>query len=442
MNIREIKKAIIEDRQLHSSELIDYINQRVQRRNNLTYRQRLFRIINPALNTMDYEIFYCDYHNEIECDQRINITRTVSGDLICTDAYQQGYFTCDDCEEVYHMDDQHCFDYRSNVYCDSCYDNVSSYCDECDTTNHCDDDCDCSHDSDEEREESNLDQYNKRNQKHFHGKENSILFYGGECELQVYRDQNRNNVVDDFRHCFNQEVENIICKRDGSLDELKGFEMSTTPCSFDYHKEIFWNDFFELKPAQYCKAYEGYNCGIHWHFNRNAFTENQLRRLNCFYNHPKNKNLIVDIAGRNENNYCKFVPSITFDDPITTRGDDYKYRVINFNNVNTIEVRIFRSNLKQISFFRYLEFVHTVNQWIRSTDQNNSDNITWEYYFDWLLKNIDKKFSNLFLFLDDKKHFDHLENIQEWETVYTTFKTVIHDFRNNNQELIQQESEE
>ena len=71
-----------------------------------------------------------------------------------------------------------------------------------------------------------------------------------------------------------------------------------------------------------------------------------------------------------------------------------------------------------------------------------SENITWEYYFDWLLKNIDKKFSNLFLFLDDKKHFDHLENIQEWETVYTDFKTVIHDFRNNNQELIQQESEE
>ena len=156
MNIREIKKAIIEDRKIHSSELIDYINQRLERRNNLTYRDRLFRLINPTLNTMDYELFYCDYHQEIECDQRINITRTGNGDLICSDAYQQDYFTCDDCEEVFNMDSQCSFDYRSNVYCDSCYDSNSSYCDDCDTTNHCDDDCDCSHH--DEESESNLDE--------------------------------------------------------------------------------------------------------------------------------------------------------------------------------------------------------------------------------------------------------------------------------------------
>ena len=124
MNIREIKKAIIEDRLLPATEIIDYINQRLERRNNLTYRQRLFRIINPALNTMDYEIFYCEYHQEIECDQRINITRTGNGDLICRDAYCDRYFTCDDCEEVYNLDDQCSFDYRNNSYCSSCYENV------------------------------------------------------------------------------------------------------------------------------------------------------------------------------------------------------------------------------------------------------------------------------------------------------------------------------
>jgi hypothetical protein len=440
MNIREIKKAIIENQQWSSSEVVDYINQRLERRNNPTYRKRLFRIINPALNRLDWQVFYCEYHEQVECEERSNIIRTNCDDLICVSSYTESYFTCDDCEEVFQNDDVRTVDGRSLVYCEACYEANTRYCDVCDTDYHCEDFCDC--DEERESEESNLDEWNTRNEKHFHGKENSILFYGGECELQVYRDQNRNDVVSNFRDCFNLEVENVICKRDGSLDSEKGFEMSTTPCSFDYHKEIFWNAFFELKPAQYCKAYEGHQCGIHWHFNRNAFTENQLKRLNCFYNHPKNKNLIVDVAGRNENNYCRFVPSITFDCPIKTDGDAYKYRVINFNNINTVEVRIFRSNLKQISFFRYLEFVHTVNQWIRSTDQNDAGNITWEYYFDWLLKNIDKKFSNLFLFLDDKKHFDHLENIQEWETVYTDFKTVIHDFRNNNQELIQQESEE
>ena len=282
-----------------------------------------------------------------------------------------------------------------------------------------------------------------KNKLYSHGKENAILFYGNETELQAYRDQSRYDIVEKFNECFNYDgFENILCKHDGSLDTDKGFEMSSTNCSFEYHKETFWNDFFELNPAQYCKGYDGYQCGIHWHFNRNVFTENQLRRLNCFYNHPKNKNLIVDIAGREGYQYCKFVPSITFDDPIRTIGDDFKYRVINFSNEHTIEIRIFRSNLKKISFFRYLEFVHSVNEWIRSSDQDNAENITWEYYFDWLLKNISRKFENLFFFLDDREHFDHLENIEEWKYVYTNFKTLITDFRNNNQEQIELESEE
>lgn len=442
MNIREIKKAIIAGQSIASltDPLIEYINQRTQTNITVGYRDRLFRLINPTLSDHGLKVFYCHYHDEVEILETDDIYQTSSNDLICEDAYNNHYFTCHDCEEINHSDYAERFDSRSDdeLYCASCHDDQRSYCDDCDTVNHQDDHCECENSDDE----YNLDRYDRRNKLHFHGKENSILFYGGECELQAYRDQSRSEVVDTFRDSFNNGIENVICKHDGSLDSEKGFEMSTTNCSFDYHKEEFWNDFFELKPAQYCKAYDGYQCGIHWHFNRNAFTENQMRRLNCFYNHPKNKKLIVDIAGRNENNYCKFFPSITFNDPIKTQGEYYKYRVINFNNENTIEIRIFRSNLKQISFFRYLEFIHTVNEWIRSSDVNDESNITWEYYFDWLLKNMDKKFSNLFLFLDDKKHFEHLENIQEWETVYTNFKTIIHDFRINNEELIRQESEQ
>ena len=55
---KEIKKAI-RDNGLqtigdinHLEELVNYINQRLERRNNPTYRKRLFKLINPALNTM------------------------------------------------------------------------------------------------------------------------------------------------------------------------------------------------------------------------------------------------------------------------------------------------------------------------------------------------------------------------------------------------------
>ena len=457
MNIREIKENIINNgldlsgygTNNHLELLTNYIEGRLETKKNLlvfqgvdnpqleTYRNKLFKIINPTLARYDHQIIFCTEHQEIEILNIDDVFTLTNHGLICRSAYESDYLTCDVCEEVNPSSDCRSCDSRDYTYCETCFDARVRYCNDCDTNYDENDGCQC------EEEPNNLLHHRTKNKLYSHGKENAILFYGNETELQAYRDQSRYDIVEKFNECFNYDgFENILCKHDGSLDTDKGFEMSSTNCSFEYHKETFWNDFFELNPAQYCKGYNGYQCGIHWHFNRNVFTENQLRRLNCFYNHPKNKNLIVDIAGREGYQYCKFVPSITFDDPIRTIGDDFKYRVINFSNEHTIEIRIFRSNLKKISFFRYLEFVHSVNEWIRSSDQDNAENITWEYYFDWLLKNISRKFENLFFFLDDRKHFDHLENIEEWNYVYTNFKTLITDFRNNNQEQIELESEE
>ena len=443
MNIIEIKERLHIDNDLCSDEIIEYVKQRLDRRNTPSYKNSLFKIINrliwtsPFLDFQDYRIFHCHHYNEILIEE--NPIQFGGNSLICQEAYQENYFTCDNCNEVEHRDYRQCANDSENEYCEGCYDDLTEYCDDCDYSYHSNRGCQCN-------ERSNLDEYNTRNPLHYLGKENSIQFYGVEIEVQVYQNQSRNEVVEMFRDCFNQDQTNVICKRDGSLDPQKGFEMSSTNCSFDYHKNHFWNDFFELKPAQYCKAYDGSDCGIHIHFNRNAYTENNLRSLNCFYNNPKNKSLIVDIAGREGTSYCRFIPEVNFDDPIFTRGQDehgreYKYRVINYNNKDTVEVRIFRSNLKQLSFLRYLEFVHTVNLWIKETDPVEYEKITWVEYFDWLLKNLSKDFSNLLFFLSKRNHFDHLENITEWQDVYTNYKTVITDFVNANQELIESESE-
>lgn len=443
MNIREIKKYLHTNNEFHSDDLIEYVNQRLERRNSHSYKMSLFKIINgfiqrtTHLDFQDYRIFHCHYHNEIEIEEN-PISLNGSG-WICQSAYNNNYFTCHNCEEIDHQDYMRQAHDSQNEYCEGCYDDLTDYCDDCDYSYHSDRGCQCN-------QRSNLDDWDTRNPLHFLGKETSTKFDGVEIEMQCYQHQSRNDVVEMFRDCFNQDKTNVICKRDGSLDPAKGFEMSTTNCSFQYHKNHFWNDFFELNPAQYCKAYDGSDCGIHIHTNRSYFSENNLRALNCFYNNPKNKNLIVDIAGREGSDYCRFIPSITFDDPIHTRGDDengraYKYRVINFNNKDTIEVRVFRANLKKISFFRYLEFNHTVQEWIKETDPVEYDRITWIEYFDWLLKNLSKDFSNLLFFLSSRNHFDHLETIEEWRDVYTNYKTVVTDFVNANQELIESEGE-
>ena len=124
-----------------------------------------------------------------------------------------------------------------------------------------------------------------------------------------------------------------------------------------------------------------------------------------------------------------------------TSGPQGKYSVINFNNTDTFEIRIFRSNIKQISFFRYLEFVHTVNLWIKSNDKSDDSNLLVVDYFNWLIQNVHKDFSNLLIYFDDKQEFEHLKYIEEWKPIYLNYKTIVHEFRTDNSELINQELE-
>mgnify|MGYP003115490920 FL=1 len=404
----------------------------------------VIRTINQTIDVPEhYEIFVCSENSEVYVSD--SILYTAEGRPISENAYEDNYFTCTDCEEIFHNDESRTFyEDESDLYCGDCISNNGWYCDYHDDNHH--ESYHCDENDDEDNSSSNyLDHYNDRIHLYFLGNPTIPLRYGIEVELHTRHEViSRNDIVEKFRDTMNYDdlgnhKEYILCKHDGSLHSDYGFELVSTNCSFDFHKKTFWNKFFNTNPNQYVKAYHGYNCGIHIHFSRSAFTTNQLKRLNCFYNNSKNRSLIVEIAGRDENQYCRFHPTIDFNSPIKTHG--CKYSVINFDNKETVEVRIFRSNIKQISFFRYLEFVHTVNLWIRSNQKNNAEDLHHNDYFDWLLKNVHKDYANLLIFLDDKQHFEHLKYIEQWKTVYSDFKDIVHDFRVNNSELINQELE-
>ena len=383
------------------------------------------------------DLIYCYEHLAFELIDESEVINTTNNDTICSEAYDDHYFTCDSCEEIDHIDNERQFNNYQGIYCESCYDNQGYNCERCDEYMHENENCDCDHDEDYNEDSDYLDNYRTRVFLAYlvltEGTEIiEKLFYGIEVELHARDD--RYDTVEELRDCFNNDQ--ILFKQDGSLDTQQGFEVVSTNCSFEYHKEVFWKSFFKKSPNNLCKAWHGKDCGLHIHFSREAFTTNQIRRLNCFYNNSENRKLIVDIAGRDENQYCRFQPNRDFNSPIKTQGE--KYSVINLDNRDTIEIRIFRSNIKQISFFKYLEFVHSVNSWIRAGHQNNGENLLWTDYMDYLLKNIHKDYSNLLVFLDDKKYFDHLENIETWQPIYEEFKSVVEDFRINNELLIQE----
>lgn len=420
---------------------------------NTVLRNRLnaiVKIINQSIEGLRTEpyinVFVCYENIEIRVDEYVYTID--DGNTICQSVYEEEYFTCEECQNIFHNDEQRTFyEDEHTLYCNDCLTNQADWCDHCDDYHHQDYTC-------YEGRRNNLDDYMDKVWLHFLGKVvsslgvshaqylvDSLLFYGIEVELHVrHDDYSRSEVVDLFRKTMNDPNEEpyILCKHDGSLHHDYGFEVVSTNCTFDYHKKHFWNKFFKLNPNKMVKAYHGYNCGIHIHFSRNAFTDNQLRRLNVFYNKPQNRDLLIDIAGREPNGYCPF-KVVDFNSSVYTRNSHYS--AINFDNEDTVEIRIFRSNIKPISFFRYLEFVHTVNLWITSNQKNNADDLSINDYFDWLLKNVHKDFANLLIFLDDKQHFEHLKHIESWKKVYLNFKEIVHDFRINNSELINQELE-
>lgn len=382
--------------------------------------------------------FYDDYDLNIYLDH--NEPMQYDDNLYCShENWHDQFMHCDNCSSITNRDDAHYV--SDDMICDSCYNRIAHYCDGCDENVYNNNDCGC-----DNRGENNLDSDQFQIALSHLGVPENMPYeekvdqetYGVESENEVRNGYDRYDVVDEIRDLFNKDKEIIACVRDGSLCEETGFEMVSTNATFDYHKNHFWNEFFKSDIPKYkLRAYKGSQTAIHIHFTRNAFTEHQLRHLNAFYHNPDNKSFLVDIAGRECEQYAKFVRGINYHDLIV--DTDRKYRAINFNNSKTVEVRIFKSNMKQMSFFRCLELVHSINQFIKTVELDRTNSVSYTEYFDYLLNNPKKDYVNLLVWLDDNEYFSHLEHIEQFQTRYENFKDIVNDFRTNNPDVIEQE---
>ena len=360
-------------------------------------------------------------------------------ETITYDTYSENYISCNRCEQTTHIDDYRTMD-NGDIICEYCYEEVGNYCEDCDTTYYDRHGCNCS----EEDCDTGLRSDSDTPELHYLGvgeevEKNTAETQGIEIEMEVRQDFDRYDVVQEIKSIMNKDIERVICVRDGSLCQETGFEMVSTNCTFDYHKNHFWKDFFNSDLVNKLRAYKGSETAIHIHFTRNAFTEHQQRLLNGFYHNPINKSFLIDVANR-ESRYAQYVSDINYDSDIIQTGE--KYRAINFSKRDTIEVRIFKANIKQISFFRCLELVHSINQFIKTIPLDRTDRVSYTEYFDFLLNNPNKDYVNLLLWLDQNDYFDHLQYIEDFKTRYANFKSIVEDFKKDNQDLINQEREE
>lgn len=263
---------------------------------------------------------------------------------------------CACCESsILGFDDERTVSRYDTPVCDSCYSDIIS-----------EDDGYYADDDDDEESSSGLMQYstNVLNEKEAfltEPEDTDPVFMG--VELEVESIEGRFAAI---QRVLNASRDYVIIKSDGSLDAKRGMEIVSVPATLAAHKKRVWKMFFEDKPYQYLVGWTGHQCGMHIHIGRDCMTDMELGKLMVFVNHSKNSAFIDSIAGREAYHYCTRDPRTTIKYGYQDTTDHYDAVSISEHTEGmTAELRIFRSNVNQIGFYKNLEFTDALVRFVK-----------------------------------------------------------------------------
>ena len=346
----------------------------------------------------------CGYHVE-EYD-----VFELNGDEYCEDCYQANAHECERCREIVHIDDTH------NVYCtypsgrteeivvcENCYDEahecedcgdlwfeedmtdvgdsysyrwicpncIENYyrCRGCDSYVHVDhalyDEEDgeaycCEECLPRPKKSYLINDYSYKPSPKFYGTSKLYRFYG--IELEIDGGGKDHDEVEPIYNAFNGEV---YFKEDGSLDD--GFEIVSHPATYEYHMRFMnWEDAMRKARRRGYKSHDTDTCGLHIHVDRRTFGKNQEYRIGrLLYLIEKFWPQVLKFSRRSVENMQRWANSYGIDVSDTpktaydkAKSDSSRYRVVNLNNRNTVEIRAFRGTLVYSTFQATLQFVH------------------------------------------------------------------------------------
>lgn len=373
---------------------------------------------------------YCEdcYNNLTKCDccgqmfPSDGIYTTHDGDEICVDCLENNYFCCEECGEIWHIDDSISVDDGEKYVCPDCanseyyqcvdcghyYSQVVSltngdsicsycfergdygYCDNCGESDysenmHYDDGSGCWYCDDcwEENGGGIIASYHSHdNELEFFGndKNNTVPYFGIELEI----DKGSSN-IECAEYTKDQFPDNFIYfEHDGSLDD--GYENITQPATLLYHynlKDIYQNVFKYLSSKGY-RSHDTSTCGLHVHFNRDFFEENEdlyITRLlylteKFWDNLVKFSRRKLDKLQRWANKYDS-TPEKVLEDMKGYKLD--RYKAVNLTNADTIEFRLFRGTLNINTFIATLQLCNELvmnARYIKNAEE--LQNLKWE----------------------------------------------------------------
>tara|TARA_B110000285_G_scaffold213958_1_gene258826 strand:+ start:589 stop:1950 length:1362 start_codon:yes stop_codon:yes gene_type:complete len=300
------------------------------------------------------------YNAEISLARHIRTKFQAIEDWLFNYMYEDEYYFCESCEEFCDSDE-----YAGNQECYPCSEH----------SEHDDDD------NFQYEHERYCSSYNTRveeniSPKHLHEENvNTDLetsrdtWYGFEWEVMA-----RRSMEDNFPEILAENNDWFQCKRDGSLDEGSGgFEICSAPSTFKFLKDrlhkLFNSDYWlDENKNTYVKGWNTGCAGIHFHISRRALTPLQIGKLLVFVNAKKNKRFIEDISGRSMGRWCESYEKNLLDG---TERDSDRYQAVNTSNKNTVELRIFRSNVSENGVMRVLEFTDALVHFLKQSSMNS-----------------------------------------------------------------------
>lgn len=203
------------------------------------------------------------------------------------------------------------------------------------------------------------------------------LMFGVELEMEP----NGRGEQADVAAALNGPVaDKYILKEDGSL--TAGVELVTVPLTLEQHRTQFdWAGV--LKPVQgIAKSGAGTtHCGMHVHINKAALTPLQLGKMLVFLNADAMDEHITRIAQRGSVGYCQKKADTQIREGRGISGDRYVRANVGHY---TVEIRIFRGNLRPERVLKNLEFCHALVAYTK--DCSIQDLASWSKFADWLLK--------------------------------------------------------
>lgn len=186
-----------------------------------------------------------------------------------------------------------------------------------------------------------------------------------------------------------------LLARDGSLN-ASGVELITNPYTLEFHQNEFDWQATLANVVKIGRAGQGTEtCGMHVHCNRKAISALQLGKALVLINSPKNKPLVTRVAQRDSNTYTQLRAKKISDGRIISTG---KYEAMHLSQ-ETIEFRIFKSNLRWDRVLKNIEFCHSVLMFAKSASNKECED--FGAYLSYIVSKA-KTYPHLIAFLREK----------------------------------------